>query len=242
MRVRLGQCGLALAEPPHLLPRRRQLAHAPQRVGRAKLRAGWPCGEGGRVLGSQLGVVEPREAVPQEVVPVLVPGVEPDRELQGRDGVVRAAQLDQRVGQRHEQQVVGLGERQRGALVPERGVAIALLQPARSEALERAHAVLARAGPGQRAVIQLDGGVEAQQQVLEARAVQAADRIQRVGGKELLEACAQMGDRLDSLDPEHIETSRRHQYQEAYPWFVGAALVMWFVVLALELTLWRRLP
>jgi len=61
-------------------------------------------------------------------------------------------------------------------------------------------------------------------------------------GKELLEACGKLGSQLDSMDREQIETLRRRQYLEGYAWFGGAAFVLWFAVLGLELTVWRRLP
>jgi Ca-activated chloride channel family protein len=61
-------------------------------------------------------------------------------------------------------------------------------------------------------------------------------------GKELMETCAELNSHLDTLDREQIETLRRRQYIEAYEWFGGAALLLWFTVLALELTVWRKLP
>jgi Ca-activated chloride channel homolog len=61
-------------------------------------------------------------------------------------------------------------------------------------------------------------------------------------GKELMEACAKLGSQLDSIDREQIDTLRRRQYLEGYAWFGGAAFVLWFTLLGLELTVWRRLP
>jgi Ca-activated chloride channel homolog len=61
-------------------------------------------------------------------------------------------------------------------------------------------------------------------------------------GKTLMEACGNLASQLDSLESEQIETWRRLQYFQGFAWLGGTSFVLWFVVLGLDLTLWRRLP
>jgi Ca-activated chloride channel family protein len=60
--------------------------------------------------------------------------------------------------------------------------------------------------------------------------------------KALFEACVQLGAELDRFEPERIESFAYSRYWEGYAWFGGAAFMIWSVLLALELTVWRRLP
>jgi Ca-activated chloride channel family protein len=61
-------------------------------------------------------------------------------------------------------------------------------------------------------------------------------------GKGLLEGLGKLNEELDRRDREQIETFRYRRHVEGYPYVAGAALVLLAVVLALELTVWRRLP
>jgi Ca-activated chloride channel family protein len=54
----------------------------------------------------------------------------------------------------------------------------------------------------------------------------------------LLDACHA----LDRLERNRIQSFQYRRYHEAYPWLGLAAFGCWAVVLALESTLWRRLP
>jgi len=60
--------------------------------------------------------------------------------------------------------------------------------------------------------------------------------------KGLFEALVNLGGELDRIEREKIETFRYRRYWEGYAWFGGAALILMFTVMGLELTLWRRLP
>jgi Ca-activated chloride channel homolog len=61
-------------------------------------------------------------------------------------------------------------------------------------------------------------------------------RADDTGG--LLDAC-QAIDRLERSDVQGFQYRR---YHEDYPWFAGAALLLFVTALALDFTLWRRLP
>src|SRR5262249_9399525 len=61
-------------------------------------------------------------------------------------------------------------------------------------------------------------------------------------GRGLLDACGKLSAELDRVERERIETFRYRRYFEGYAWFGAAAFVLWFGVVGLELTLWRRLP
>jgi Ca-activated chloride channel family protein len=61
-------------------------------------------------------------------------------------------------------------------------------------------------------------------------------------GQELMEACSKLDSQLDTFEREQIETLRRRQYVDGYEWFIEAAFVLWFAVVGLELTIWRKLP
>ena len=54
----------------------------------------------------------------------------------------------------------------------------------------------------------------------------------------LLEACRAI-DRLERTD---VKSFQYRRYHEGYPWFAGAALLLFALALALDLTFWRRLP
>ena len=54
----------------------------------------------------------------------------------------------------------------------------------------------------------------------------------------LLDACRAI-DRLERTD---VKSFEYRKYHEGYPWFAGAALMLFALTLALDLTFWRRLP
>ena len=54
----------------------------------------------------------------------------------------------------------------------------------------------------------------------------------------LLDACHAI-DRLERMD---VESYQYRRYHEAYPWFAGAAFLLFAVALGLDFTLWRQLP
>jgi len=54
----------------------------------------------------------------------------------------------------------------------------------------------------------------------------------------LLDACRAI-DRLERTD---VKSFEYRKYHEGYPWFAGAALLLFALTLALDLTFWRRLP
>jgi Ca-activated chloride channel family protein len=54
----------------------------------------------------------------------------------------------------------------------------------------------------------------------------------------LLDAC-QAIDRLERTD---VESYQYRRYHEGYPWFAGAALLLFVAAIGLDFTLWRRLP
>jgi hypothetical protein len=60
--------------------------------------------------------------------------------------------------------------------------------------------------------------------------------------KALLEVCEKLGSELDLLEREEIETARRRKYVDGYAWFGGTALLLWFAMAGLEMTVWRRVP
>ncbi|HBI43427.1 MAG TPA: hypothetical protein DDY78_11305 [Planctomycetales bacterium] len=55
---------------------------------------------------------------------------------------------------------------------------------------------------------------------------------------ELLDACRAI-DRLERTD---VESYQYRRYHEGYPWFAGAALLLFTAAIGLDFTLWRRLP
>jgi Ca-activated chloride channel family protein len=61
-------------------------------------------------------------------------------------------------------------------------------------------------------------------------------------GKSFLEACGKLNEELDQRDREQFETFRYRPYYEGFTWLGGGALVILVVLLALELTVWRRFP
>jgi Ca-activated chloride channel family protein len=60
--------------------------------------------------------------------------------------------------------------------------------------------------------------------------------------KSLMEVCDQLSGELDKIERERLDTGRRRRFQEGYAWFGGAAFLLWFLVMGLESTIWRRLP
>jgi Ca-activated chloride channel family protein len=54
----------------------------------------------------------------------------------------------------------------------------------------------------------------------------------------LLDACRAI-DRLERTD---VESYQYRRYHEGYPWFAGAALLLFAAAIGLDFTLWRRLP
>lgn len=54
----------------------------------------------------------------------------------------------------------------------------------------------------------------------------------------LLDACRA----IDRLERSDVKSFQYHRYHEGYPWFAGAALLLLVVALAMDFTLWRRLP
>lgn len=54
----------------------------------------------------------------------------------------------------------------------------------------------------------------------------------------LVKVCAE----IDRLERDPIETYQYRSYHEGYGWFAAAAYVVWWLVAALELTWWRRVP
>jgi Ca-activated chloride channel family protein len=57
-------------------------------------------------------------------------------------------------------------------------------------------------------------------------------------GQGLLRACQE----IDRLEPQRIESFYYRRYYEGYPWFASASLVMLGGLLALDRTIWRRVP
>jgi Ca-activated chloride channel homolog len=54
----------------------------------------------------------------------------------------------------------------------------------------------------------------------------------------LLDACRAI-DRLEKTD---VESYQYRRYHEEYPWFAGAAMLLFAAAIGLDFTLWRRLP
>jgi Ca-activated chloride channel family protein len=54
----------------------------------------------------------------------------------------------------------------------------------------------------------------------------------------LLNACQA----IDDLERESIQSFQYRRYHEGYPWFGLASFVLFFTAMALEMTVWRRLP
>ena len=54
----------------------------------------------------------------------------------------------------------------------------------------------------------------------------------------LLDACRA----IDRLERSDVQSYQYRRYHEDYPWFAGAALLLFAAALALDFTLWRRLP
>jgi hypothetical protein len=80
-----------------------------------------------------------------------------------------------------------------------------------------------------------------------AAAVQTLHELARMtGGKTfqarntaaLLDACRA----IDRLERSQVRSFQKWRYHEGYPWFALAAFACWVLVLALERTVWRRLP
>jgi Ca-activated chloride channel family protein len=57
-------------------------------------------------------------------------------------------------------------------------------------------------------------------------------------GGELLAVCKE----IDRLERQPIPSHVYRRYHELYPWFAGAAIVLWMGVFLLEQTRWRRIP
>ncbi len=60
--------------------------------------------------------------------------------------------------------------------------------------------------------------------------------------KALLEICDKLSSELDQIEREQIDTARRRKFVDGFAWFGGAAFMLWCTLMALELTVWRRLP
>jgi hypothetical protein len=60
--------------------------------------------------------------------------------------------------------------------------------------------------------------------------------------QKLFAALNKLGGDLDYLQREKMDSFRYRRYREGYAWFAGAAFVLWFAVLSLECTRWRRFP
>ena len=60
--------------------------------------------------------------------------------------------------------------------------------------------------------------------------------------KSLFEALARLGERLNSVEREEIQTFRYRKYWEGFAWLAGVGFVIWWALLVLEMTVWRRLP
>ena len=54
----------------------------------------------------------------------------------------------------------------------------------------------------------------------------------------LLSACRA----IDALERSDLQSFQYRRYHEAYPWFGLAAFVLFAAALALERTIWRRIP
>ncbi len=54
----------------------------------------------------------------------------------------------------------------------------------------------------------------------------------------LLDACHA----IDKLERSDVQSFQYRRYHEGYPWFAGAALLLFAAALALDFTVWRRLP
>jgi len=54
----------------------------------------------------------------------------------------------------------------------------------------------------------------------------------------LLDACRA----IDRLERSDVQSFQYRRYHEGYPWFAGAALLLFAAALALDCTVWRRLP
>ena len=54
----------------------------------------------------------------------------------------------------------------------------------------------------------------------------------------LLDACR----RIDRLERTDIQSFQYRRYHEAYPWLALASFLLYGLALALDMTLWRRLP
>jgi Ca-activated chloride channel family protein len=83
--------------------------------------------------------------------------------------------------------------------------------------------------------------------LLRAQAVQALKDVAHISQGRyfsardtaaLVEACQA----IDRLERDRIESFQYRRYHEGYPWFALASFVLFALALALEMTLWRRVP
>ena len=49
-------------------------------------------------------------------------------------------------------------------------------------------------------------------------------------------------DQIDKLEKSKIEVTQFREYQDFFPWFVGASMVLLAAQMALSQSRWRRLP
>ena len=47
---------------------------------------------------------------------------------------------------------------------------------------------------------------------------------------------------IDKLERSEIQSFQYRRYHEGYPWLGPGALLLWGAALALEMTVWRRIP
>jgi Ca-activated chloride channel family protein len=92
-----------------------------------------------------------------------------------------------------------------------------------------------------------EGPAPASSPVVREAAVQTLQDLARISGGRyfrardtagLLEACRG----IDRLERSAIPSYQYRRYHEGYPWLALSAFVLFTLALALELTVWRRLP
>jgi Ca-activated chloride channel family protein len=80
--------------------------------------------------------------------------------------------------------------------------------------------------------------VSARKTLQEVAKISGGSAFESRDGKSLLEAC----ERIDRLERQRIESFQYRRYHEGFVWFGLASFLCWVVVLALEATVWRKIP
>jgi Ca-activated chloride channel family protein len=84
--------------------------------------------------------------------------------------------------------------------------------------------------------------INAKKTMLEVAKMTGGQYFAAPDGKAMLESCVKLGTELDRIEREQFETFQYSKYFQGFAWFGAAAFVLWFGIVGLEQTMWRRIP